>query len=106
MEQEILDNFIKAIKDTPEYKNYENQKEIVKKMPKLKEQLDDFRSRNYVLQHMPKSPDLLDKMDQFNKEYEDFTENPLVDDFLQAEVAFCRMMQSVNLKITEALEFE
>ena len=50
--------------------------------------------------------DLLAKLDAFEKEFEEFRANPLVDDFLRAELAFCRMMQEVNVQITAELDFE
>ena len=45
-------------------------------------------------------------MDAFEKEYEKFRENPIVDDFLRAELAFCRLIQEINVMITEELDFE
>ena len=44
--------------------------------------------------------------EQFEKEYADFRENTLVSEFLAAELAFCRMMQDINLQVTEAVHFE
>ena len=32
--------------------------------------------------------------------------DPVVDDFFRAELAFCRMMQEVNLRVTEAIDFD
>ena len=49
---------------------------------------------------------MLEKLDAFEKEYEEFRANPLVDDFLRAELAFCRMIQEVNVWITAELGFE
>ena len=45
-------------------------------------------------------------MDAFEQEFERFREDPVVDEFLRAELAFCRMMQEINLYITEAVNFE
>lgn len=45
-------------------------------------------------------------MDAFEKEYEEFREDSMVDDFLRAELAFCRMMQEITLCITEMVDFE
>ena len=42
----------------------------------------------------------------FEKEYENFRQQPLVADFLAAELALCRMMQDIFGDITEALDFE
>ena len=50
--------------------------------------------------------DLFDKMDYFEKEYKEFRENVIVDDFLKAELALCRMMQEINALIVDGLNFE
>ena len=47
-----------------------------------------------------------EEVDAFEKEYEKFRENPIVDDFLRAELAFCRLMQEVNTYITGELDFQ
>lgn len=98
--------FTDIIKNTSEYKDYEYQKEKVKRFPELKQQIDEFRRRNYELQNRPQSDNLMEDVECFQREYERFMEKPLVADFLQAELNFCRFMQEVNLRITEALDFE
>ena len=40
------------------------------------------------------------------RENEAFHENPLVSDFLAAELAFCRMMQEIGLYVTDQMKFE
>ena len=45
-------------------------------------------------------------MDAYEKEYESFRENPLVENFLQAELDFCRMIQELNIIIMDHLDFE
>ena len=45
-------------------------------------------------------------MEDLQREYESIRENPLVEDFLAAELAFCRMMQELNHKVADALNFE
>lgn len=96
--------YITAIKNTEIYQNYVRERDKVKQYPELKAQIDDFRKRNYELQTCADND--FNKIDRFEKDYEDFRENPLVDDFLAAELAFCRMMQKANMHITEAVEFE
>lgn len=96
--------FIAAIMDTEEYREYDIQRNRVKQYPGLKEQIDEFRQRNYVLQTSEDTA--FEKIDQFEREYEDFRENPMVSDFLEAELAFCRMIQDINIRITEAVRFE
>ena len=96
---------IAAILDSPEYRAYDEQRNKVNQFPELKAKIDEFRERNYLLQ-ISDDADALEKLEQFEREYSDFLEEPLVADFLAAELAFCRMMQDVNLHITESLRFE
>lgn len=99
-----VNQLIAAITDSEIYREYAIQLERVKQQPGLKEQLDDFRTRNYMLQTGGEAA--FDKIEQFEREHEDFRENPYVSDFLAAELAFCRMMQDINACITEAMCFE
>ena len=45
------------------------------------------------------------KLSAFQEEFKTFRENPLVDSFLAAELDFCRMMQSVNFRLVESVDF-
>ena len=96
--------YITAIKSTEIYQNYVKERDKIKQDPELKAQIDEFRKLNYVLQTAPDTDFV--KIENFEKEYSDFRENPLVDDYLSAELALCRMLQKANLQITEAIDFE
>ena len=96
--------YIMAIKNTEIYQNYARERDRVRQYPELKAQLDDFRRRNYELQISTDTD--FHKIDQFERDYEDFRENPIVDEFLAAELAFCRMIQKANMQITEAIDFD
>ena len=50
--------------------------------------------------------ELFDRTDEFSRRLEEFRKNPLVDAFLNAELDFCRMIQEINGKIVEAVNFE
>ena len=47
-----------------------------------------------------------ERIEALAEELERFREDPVVDDFFRAELAFCRMMQEVNLRVTEAIDFD
>ena len=74
--QKATDNFIEEIRKSNIYREYVFQKEKLKKDPVLFDGVTEFRQRNFV------------------------------DGFLQAELAFCRMMQEVNVLVTAELDFE
>ena len=98
------ERMIEAILDSDVYKEYRKQLQRVKEFPDLKAQIDEFRRRNYELQQQPDYA--FDKLEQFEREYRTFRENPLVSDFLAAELAICRMMQELGERLLSALEFE
>lgn len=104
--QVASEKFVKAIKETEIYKKYYFQLGKIKKSPELYEKVNEFRQRNYEIQNTNQGDELFHKMDAFEREYEKFRENPIVDDFLRAELAFCRLMQEVNIYVTEELDFE
>lgn len=102
--EQALQAYINKLLDTSEYKEYALQKEKVKQYPELKEQIDAYRAKNFEMQT---SKDMVfEKIEAFEEEYRDFRENPLVDDFLAAELAFCRLLQKNNAWIIDAIDFE
>lgn len=98
--------FADQIMTSDTYRQYYYQREKIKKQPELYEKVNEFRQRNFDLQNETDSDDMLDRMEAFEREYEKFRENPLVDDFLQAELAFCRMMQEVYVLLADEVDFE
>lgn len=101
---EAVKQLVDAIRNTDAYLEYQRQLVRVKEQPELKRQIDDFRTRNFELQTSKDTN--FDKIDQFARENETFRENPLVSDFLAAELAFCRMMQEIGLFVTDQMRFE
>lgn len=101
--QAELDEFIGKLKNTRVYQEYEKQKKRIKENQELKQQVDEFRRRSYELQMRNYSENLYDEMDRFQKEYEEFREIPQVHDFLEAELALCRMIQNITGSIAEAV---
>ena len=99
-------SYVKAIRDTAVYQKYREQLERLKRNPEQYQKVNEFRRRNFEIQNTAQKDELFDKMDAFEQEFEKFREDPVVDEFLRAELAFCRMMQEVNLYITEAVNFE
>ncbi|MCQ2538857.1 MAG: YlbF family regulator [Acetatifactor sp.] len=102
--KEATDALLSAIKSSEEYLSYRDVLEKVLQDPALKAQIDEFRRRNFMLQT---SQDIdFEKLDRFEKEYEYFRQNPLVSDFLAAEVDLCRMIQDITMRITGEIDFQ
>ncbi len=104
--QKALEQLAQAIKDSDIYREYRRQSEKVDNTGDMREKIDEYRVRNFELQNSVQTEDLLDKLDAFEREYEKFREDPLVEEFLDAELAFCRIMQEIDVKLAEAMDFE
>ena len=104
--RESLDVFIREIKQCSVYSEYLLQRDRLRKYPELKKQVDEYRQQNFKLQTQTYPDQLFDEIDRFQKEHEAFRENPVVKDFLSAELAFCRMMQSIHLRIVDAVSMD
>ena len=100
------EQFVKEICATDVYKTYVMQLARLKQNPELYKQVNDYRKLTFEMQNASQVDDLFDKMDYFEKEYKEFRENVIVDDFLTAELALCRMMQEINALIVDGLNFE
>ncbi len=103
---EVLDELTSLIRETKEYKNYAVQRDKLRQMPELKRQINEFRKENYRIQVMSSPEELFDKTAYFERRYAQFRENPIVEDFMTAELALCRLLQRVNTEITAGVDFE
>ena len=98
--------YVKAIKETDCYVKYAAQLQTIQRYPEIYEQVNEYREKNYQIQNLTSQEKLFDAVDELEKEYAEFRKNPMVDDFLRAELAFCRMMQEVNIFTMQELDFE
>ena len=101
----LCDHVLKEICNTEEYITYEKNLQKLKKDPSLYERVNEFRTKNFMLQQSD-SEDLLDMLDALTNEYEDVINIELVNDFMEAEVALCKMVQEFYRKLIDGLEFE
>ncbi len=100
--------FVDAVKSSDVYLNYYKQKEILSANPLLLSQVNDFRAQNFALQTTKNADNLYDEIDCFEMQYAEFRRNPEVNAFLEAELAYCRLMQDIDdaLAVELAADFE
>ena len=104
---EALDGLIDALLETEEYCDYQKAKAELYRYPGLKDQVDEFRQRNFRLQQLELDSDaMMAEIEKFEREYESFRANPIVNRFLSCELAFVRLMQGIYESIMENIDFE
>ncbi len=103
---QATDRYVAEILNSALYKEYAMQRDKLMKQPELYTKVNEFRMKNYLIQTRKEGDDLLNAMDDLQEEYAIIRDIPLVEDFLAAELAFCRMMQQQYQKIAGALNFD
>ena len=101
-----LAELVTAIIESPEYREYSKQKDMMRQHPELKAKLDIYRREKYEIQSSASSDELFDRTEELMKKSEELRKNLLMGLFLDAELDFCRIIQQVNNAIVEAVEFE
>ena len=105
IEKEV-DNFIEVIKMSKPFIEYHKQLDRLKADEALKRQVDEYRREIYDIQNS--EGDIVDdqRLESFTNKYAELVENPLVSDFLDAEVDICKMLQYITDRVVESVEFE
>lgn len=104
--EKALDGLMGALKESDEYIRFQAIQDRVHKLPELELQINRFRRKNYLLQNSQGAVDLYEETDRMEQEYREFRKNPVVEEYLSAENALCRIVQQINWTIIEGLEFE
>ena len=90
---------VEAIRNSDEYKEFEENKAQMKEHPELRAQMDEFRKKMYLLQNSDSSIDLLEEMSSLFKERQELYKNPLIADYLASEIHMCRIIQRVSMEL-------
>lgn len=103
--RESLDTLVEKIKNTKIYQNYVRDSEAVGRQPGLQEQIDEYRRKNFMIQQNYEGDELFRQLEHFVEEYRDFRTQPLVDNFLDSELAFIRLKQEIDSYLLKELSF-
>ncbi|NLG02832.1 MAG: YlbF family regulator [Clostridia bacterium] len=100
-----IKTIIKEIKSSEEYRKYIQQKELIKQDAEVLQKVDELRSLNFELQNAPESFDDSQE-EQLEDRIEELYEDSRLNDYMQAEIDFCKLFQNILSKITQGIDFE
>lgn len=103
--EESLENLVHAVKNSQEYKDYQKMQALIHLEPEKERAVHEFRRRNFEL-HKCRDVDLYTEMDRLEKEFAPLRAEPYVNEYLAAELAVCRMVQRINYRLMEEIEFD
>ena len=98
---ENISSLLEAFKESPEYVEFQKQNEILKQKPELKKRVDNYRVQNEC-----GSDNLFDVVEQMGKESAELRRHPEVNAYLDAELALCKMMQKICVKLAEGIDMD
>lgn len=104
--QRCVDHLIESIKEGDAYQRYLSCEEKLKEHPELRRKIDEFRLAAYRLNNEDTNGDMYVKIEQFEEKYKDFQKNPLVNEFLEAELDICKVLQRVGTSIQGGVVIE
>lgn len=94
------------IKDSEEYKKYQETLTAVRCNQELYNAMNSFRRRNYELQSYDDGINRYQEIHNLGLEYENTLRHPLVNSFLMAEQMLSRKMAEMYEEIAEGLEMD
>ncbi len=105
VENELF-SLVEAVKHSTTFKEYDRWRRILKADPELFAKVNKYRAENYRLQCLEDDGTLQDKIEKFAEDNRELSEEPRVHAFLESEVALCRMLQEITLRVVRGIDFE
>ncbi len=98
--------FTECIKDTPEYREYHEKKRLISAHPELLEKAEELKKKNLEMTaSFEPGKDVLEELKRFADNYEDVFMEPVINEYLLAESAFCKMMREILTMAMERIDF-
>lgn len=104
--RDCTQKLIRAILESEEYMQYCEIRDKVRENPELRRKINDFRLHVFEVQNSEEPLDMYEEQERLCREYEEFRKNPVVNDYLQAELRICRTLQKITADIAEAIDLD
>lgn len=104
--QAVIREFVSKMKESDEFCLYRETAAELALYPIWKSRVQELRKKNYQLQNSGETPDLYVALERLQEEYKDIYSNAVTANFLNAEVAVCRIIQQLNEELIDSLDFE
>lgn len=101
-----IEELKQSLLESEAFLRYQKVRAEVHNYPEKEYRFHEFRRKNYFLQNSKEQLDLFTEEDWLEQEYADVYKDPLLGEYLAAEVAVCRIIQQVNKELIGCLDFE
>lgn len=104
--EQAVENLANAICESQEYVRYQKIRAIVHEDLDLEQKIHAYRRDNYKVQNTKDGAALLELADRMERENAEFRKIPYVNEYLDAELSFCRLFQKINWAIVSKIDFD
>ena len=104
--KDCIDALLAAVQNSEEYQEFMKYKALVEQDPGLMERVNAFRANNFRLQNEANRDELFRGTEQLNRESRELRRDPLVNAFLDAELALCKLVQKICRTLTEGINLD
>ena len=104
--KECIDALLAAVQGSEEYQEFVKYRDLLKENPELMDRVNAFRGNNFRLQNEANRDELFRVTEQLNRESRELRSDPLVNAFLDAELALCKLMQKICKTLTEGIDLD
>jgi len=101
--KEKVEELVAVIKESTEYEGFQAARRQVDQVPGLADRIRKFCWENYELQNSD-AEDMHERLEEFEAQYQEFREKPMVQQYLEYELRMCRMLQEINARIMDVVD--
>ena len=100
------EDLIEAIRKSDVYREYEEARLALAAHPDLRNTINEFRKRSYEIQNSDSPEDVYEKMEQLERDFYMVRRNDIMNNYLQAELAICRTLQTINQELVGTVDLD
>lgn len=100
------EELIEAIRKSDVYREYEEARLTLAAHPDLRNTINEFRKRSYEIQNGDSPEDVYEKMEQLERDFYMVRRNDIMNNYLQAELAICRTLQTINQELVGTVDLD
>lgn len=99
-----VDELISEIKQCDVYQNYQRLTAILNDNPEIKVRVDELREKNFNIQKQSAAEDMFEESIRLEDEFSEIRNNPIVNEYLDNELALCKMLKEIGIRIYNEVE--
>ena len=99
-----VDELISEIKQGDIYQNYIKALSTISENEELKAKVDALREKNFYFQREGNPESMFEESSRLEEEFQELRRQPIVNEYLDTELALCKMLRRIGMRINTEME--